>query len=453
LYPWDPVSGQQHRVLEGRSSGASSVCFSPDGGIVAGIIKADKKEAATLHLWNAATGTPRKPIDTGVFDVEQVVFSPAQPWFAVRGAKLANIVVHDAETGKLVYTLDTHGEVPQIIAFSTDGTRLAAGAAGGKVLVWNASTGAELAPLVAKIGDVSEIAFTPDGRRLAVAGADALAVWDLRKASLEHCMPGRFLVIACSDDGGLLAASSRPNRFVVWDLKPQAPAKATPSDFDQHARRARYLTSTYQYHAPELKKCLIAMAAGQPALPIAAGQPSDWCEVTLNTMGAGIDVVRFVSPLDGPGDFYMAIAEPGPAFDWNIVGAQDSVSMLLERRQYLTDIVVPEITERRRMSLAITARVAGMVAGRNEYLMWFAFDTTQPVTMRFRISLIPKNPGYLKTSYPTQDQIGIALGLRSLDPMGHFQGSTSDPDSSDSKSRLRFAPGVPLSARPLLPGE
>jgi WD40 repeat protein len=58
------------------------------------------------------------------------------------------------------------------VAWSADGTRIAAGSPSGEVRVWSAPDGKRICVLKEKLPPVFALAFAPDGARLAVAGAD-----------------------------------------------------------------------------------------------------------------------------------------------------------------------------------------------------------------------------------------------------------------------------------------
>ena len=64
------------------------------------------------------------------------------------------------------------------MTFSPDGERLAA-SEGRTVRVWNAATGQEILTLPGLEGFVTRMAYSPDGSRLAAASQDgSVKVWD-----------------------------------------------------------------------------------------------------------------------------------------------------------------------------------------------------------------------------------------------------------------------------------
>ncbi|HTU16508.1 MAG TPA: hypothetical protein VMG10_00470, partial [Gemmataceae bacterium] len=78
-------------------------------------------------------------------------------------------------------TLEGHKNSLRNLAFSPDGTLLAAGCLNGNVLLWDVRSRQILAAVSAHQGAVWSVAFSPDGRTLASVGEDHLGkLWDLR---------------------------------------------------------------------------------------------------------------------------------------------------------------------------------------------------------------------------------------------------------------------------------
>ncbi|HYN89527.1 MAG TPA: hypothetical protein VER55_13415, partial [Ardenticatenaceae bacterium] len=72
-----------------------------------------------------------------------------------------------------------HTDLLRTIAFSLDGTRVAAAGADGTARVWDPATGRELLAFSAHSEMVTGVVFSPDGERLATSGWDGLAkLWD-----------------------------------------------------------------------------------------------------------------------------------------------------------------------------------------------------------------------------------------------------------------------------------
>ena len=105
------------------------------------------------------------------------------------------------------------------LAFSPDGSRLAAGSYDGRVRVWEASSGEELAH-IKHGGWVQAVAFSPDGAQVATGGSDdTVRLWDASSGEelvrVEH--RSGVLAVAFSPDGGRLATGSYDGTARLWD--------------------------------------------------------------------------------------------------------------------------------------------------------------------------------------------------------------------------------------------
>jgi WD40 repeat protein/tRNA A-37 threonylcarbamoyl transferase component Bud32 len=140
------------------------------------------------------------------------------------------------QTAELLALRERTGWV-NCVAFSPDGSRLAAAAGGGgTATIWDAATGREVRTFDGLADWVSGLAFSPDGRRLATVsmnlrfGAPAkpgkplqpggLRVWDVATgeevAALRRPRP-LLGYVAFSPDGKHLTAAARGGKLWVWD--------------------------------------------------------------------------------------------------------------------------------------------------------------------------------------------------------------------------------------------
>jgi WD40 repeat protein len=108
------------------------------------------------------------------------------------------------------------------IAFSSDGTKLAAACLNSKIYLWDRSQNySEFEPLFAHKGGVSAIAFSSDGKYLASGGCDkVIKLWNLCQKNPSPQVLGSHeksvTAIAFSSDGNLLVSGSEDQTVKFW---------------------------------------------------------------------------------------------------------------------------------------------------------------------------------------------------------------------------------------------
>jgi WD40 repeat protein/serine/threonine protein kinase len=174
---------------------AAPLALSPDGRRVAGGVFAWFRQSPDdgLRIWDVATGdvVPARGVPPGRFT--RVTFDPTGALLAasVRGS----VSVIDASTGRERWSLKGLRGTAVDVAFSPDGTRLAAigrvsGVRGSEVRLWDLATGREVLSLESELGSPSarasgRLAFGEGGHRIyqldhgdAIAPQTVIRVWD-----------------------------------------------------------------------------------------------------------------------------------------------------------------------------------------------------------------------------------------------------------------------------------
>ena len=126
-----------------------------------------------------------------------------------------------ADPGRAIAVLPMPGGLVEALAFSPDGRRLAASAAGGGITVWDVTTRRLLAR---PDGLATAMAFSADGRSLAAGMADrqgegVVIVWDVatgRRLARRDGPGGRISALVYATDGALLALGDRDGIILRW---------------------------------------------------------------------------------------------------------------------------------------------------------------------------------------------------------------------------------------------
>jgi hypothetical protein len=185
-------------------------------------------------------------IPEGSHEVWAVAFNPVHPPIqAAVGDGSGNVWLWnpiDGPNGKGSGKLSAASDVVNSLAFSPDGTKLAAVYKESGAVVWNLATREELCSLGRRprsgaggsannysvaipshTNTYGGVAFAPDGKTLAVGGERSVQLWDL---NTEGCplLSDPFLLtdevfgVAFSRTGDLVAAASADGTVTVWEL-------------------------------------------------------------------------------------------------------------------------------------------------------------------------------------------------------------------------------------------
>ena len=147
------------------------------------------------------------------------VFSPDGYRIAI--AESDAVSLWDARNGQKLLRLAGVGSTyPGPMAFSSDGSRLAAGGGDKVVRVWDTQSGKEVLTLRGHEGNVRSVAFSPDGRHI-LTNADEALVWDARSGARVASLLGYAEVF--SPDGRFIVTAGRDVR--LWEFAPAAPAR------------------------------------------------------------------------------------------------------------------------------------------------------------------------------------------------------------------------------------
>lgn len=277
---WDAHSGAPLLTLSGRSGGVKRLAFSPNGRVIAGGsntsalsrigFQGEGKDGFDLRLWDLKTGALLRVIPGVSGSLETLDFLPNRrleiaareenvlhfgqteepgrlrlkwslgengpvavallsPDHSVVAAALQEssevpmVRLRDTRTRKPLSTLRGFTSPIAALAFSQNGTRLAAGGGASYIYVWNVQTAQLVRRLPAQSDGLERtlLDFSPDGKVLAVANSAAsIKLWDLQSGRLLRDIASGLTAsaLAFSPDGTRLAGGGSDGTVKIWNV-------------------------------------------------------------------------------------------------------------------------------------------------------------------------------------------------------------------------------------------
>ncbi|KIK37079.1 hypothetical protein CY34DRAFT_810691 [Suillus luteus UH-Slu-Lm8-n1] len=220
LRVWNLDTGKQvGEPLLGHDADVRALARSPNGRwIVSGA------NNGSILVWEIATNKTeselkRVPVSFkghGSF-VENVVFAPDNETFASASWD-QTVCVWKRETGEIVLGPLKVGSVAFSVAYSPDGTKLAAGT-DERIIVWNLKTGKELLKIEQR---AYRVAFTPDGLRLVSGNRNDIRISDATTGNIikqfDAHTDADFTSLAIAPNGTKLATTSVDRTTRFFDL-------------------------------------------------------------------------------------------------------------------------------------------------------------------------------------------------------------------------------------------
>ena len=209
---WHLPERAKARIGKGAlTQGGRAIAFSPDG------IHIAVSSNIGIWLYDAKTGRELALLDTDSIWGNPLAFSPD-------GTKLAAtdgpIKLWAVSTQTKIATFE--GQAGGAVAFSPDGTKLASGSVDKTVKLWDISTGRNISTLTGHTELPGSVAFSPDGTKLASGSIDkTIRLWEVSTGENIHTFTGHTDMVqsvAFSPDGTMLASGSQDETVRLWNV-------------------------------------------------------------------------------------------------------------------------------------------------------------------------------------------------------------------------------------------
>jgi len=217
--PWQTKPPPTNSSQRPRNTIVRSLTFSSDGRNLVCVGTNN-----LLQVWDVRTGKQRYALEAPTRDYRAVAVCPRQPWFAM-ASRDGNVEIRDLATGRCLQTIVCGKPPLWSVAFSSDGTILAAGAANGTFFFWDTRTWQAKKSLNnSLVRSRVALAFSPTGPRFVTAiSGGSIDLWET-----GTCRPIMTLfsstrtapVVAFSPNGQTIAAGTTDGRLLIWTADP-----------------------------------------------------------------------------------------------------------------------------------------------------------------------------------------------------------------------------------------
>jgi WD40 repeat protein len=217
---WDAATRRLIADLTGNDARVNSAQFSPDG---KRIVTASSNRM--VAVWDAKTGDGkylgikndalhRGPVISAQFSSDNR--------YIVSASEDRTAKIWEVSTGKLLMTLQKHGDKLNSAQFSPDGTKVVTSSRDRTVKIWKVADGTVLWTLAGHTGSVKSAQFSLDGKKIITTSFDTTArIWDVATGTMDAILKGHKRTVwsaALSKDSTRIVTASYDGSAKVWDL-------------------------------------------------------------------------------------------------------------------------------------------------------------------------------------------------------------------------------------------
>jgi WD40 repeat protein len=151
-------------------------------------------------------------------------WSPDDSRIANVSEAIPSITIWDPASGDTMSVVRVAGRGGSYsLDWKPDGTQFITGNGDGNAVIWNATTGQEVAVLTGHQGLVSAVDWSAEDLRIATGSWDnTIQIWDAQTFALQHQITTHthnITMLAFSPDGQRLASSSIDGTVRIWDVQ------------------------------------------------------------------------------------------------------------------------------------------------------------------------------------------------------------------------------------------
>ncbi len=204
----------------------SSLAWSPKG--TEPLLASGSLRHVEVFAQDSATGTltPKFTLGGHAEMVRALAFSPDGTLLAAAGGnpgRNGEVKIWSVADHRLVRTLEGHKDNILGVAFSPEGQRLATCSYDKTIIVWNVETGEALQTLSNHVDAVYCVAWSPDGSTIASGAGDrTVKIWDAESGALRATISDSLdsvLTLTFSPDGSQLAGAGADKMIRIWDMR------------------------------------------------------------------------------------------------------------------------------------------------------------------------------------------------------------------------------------------
>ena len=218
---WDAATGEILELIASRDYGTAR--FSPDSIWAAWGDSSGNNEDHSIRVWNLIEKKLVHNLKSQNYRIGSLAFAPKEQQLASGNDKYqhAMIEIWDYVLGVCLKTLTSsklEGNVNSL-SYSSDGNRLAAGTARGRIGVWDIDT-ATLSQVLEGTPLILSLAFSPDGSMLA-SGGRGLHLWSVATGVLLRTLSGHtsdVTSLCFSPNGTQIASASADHTIRMWNI-------------------------------------------------------------------------------------------------------------------------------------------------------------------------------------------------------------------------------------------